>query len=130
MTCTTSATRRRPSGLATAFRSRCRPEVPAKSGRIGSTTTGLPSRRTARSLYRGLTAGELPVGPVSDVEVAIVRDEAAAETVYELAIPWQLLEPIEADDGLLSLSLQVHDNDRLDRKGWISWSTKPIRLVQ
>lgn len=79
-------------------------------------------------VYRGLTAGELPVGVVLDVEMEIVRVEAAEETVYELAIPWGQLAPIEAHDGLLSLSLQVHDNDGLDRKGWISWSTKPVRL--
>lgn len=62
-------------------------------------------------------------GPVPDVDVAVRRDEAAKDTVYELALPWSALAPSEAGDGMLSLSMLVNDNDGSGRKGYIEWGS-------
>lgn len=62
-------------------------------------------------------------GPVADVDLAITRDDAAYQTVYELALPWEKLAPFDPDDGLLSVSLLVNDNDGQGRKGWIEWGS-------
>jgi len=62
-------------------------------------------------------------GPVTDATVAVNRDDTTNTTVYELAIPWDQLEPVEPDDRLLSLSLLVNDNDGSGRKGWIEWGS-------
>ncbi|GAB3410557.1 sugar-binding protein [Flindersiella endophytica] len=62
-------------------------------------------------------------GPVSDVDVAVTRDETAKNTVYELALPWSELAPSDAGDGMLSLSMLVNDNDGSGRKGYIEWGS-------
>lgn len=79
-----------------------------------------------------------PTGEVSDATLAVRR--TGTETVYELALPWSELAPITPDDGLLSLSVVVNDNDGSGRKGWIEWGSgiatakdqsqfKPVRFA-
>jgi hypothetical protein len=72
--------------------------------------------------YRWLAVDGQP-GPVTDVQLQISRDEATNDTIYELALPWSHLTPLEPDDQLFSLSVLVNDNDGQGRKGWIEWGS-------
>ncbi|GAA5020555.1 sugar-binding protein [Actinopolymorpha pittospori] len=89
--------------------------------------------------YRWLSA-QGPAGPVTDVDLKVTRDDAADETVYELAMPWQKVAPFDPDHRLMSLSFLVNDNDGTGRKGWIEWGSgiggskdpelfRPVRLA-
>lgn len=100
---------------------------------------GLALTASGEQVYRWMTAQGLPVGAVDNAQARIVRDEAAKQTIYEFALPWSELVPIAADDGMLSFSILVNDNDGTGRKGWIEWGSgiggskdnklfKPIRL--
>jgi hypothetical protein len=114
----------------------------AAAGMPGETSRfyeyGLALTSSGPQVYRWLAA-EGETGPVTDADVQITRDEAAKETVYELALPWSRLAPFDPDNRLLSLSLLVNDNDGVGRKGWIEWGGgigsgknpalfKPVRL--
>jgi hypothetical protein len=89
--------------------------------------------------YRWLSA-QGPAGPVTDVDLRVTRDDAADETIYELAMPWQKVAPFDPDHRLMSLSFLVNDNDGTGRKGWIEWGSgiggskdpelfRPVRLA-
>ncbi|UUZ80239.1 hypothetical protein LJK88_35705 [Paenibacillus sp. P26] len=78
---------------------------------------------------------------MSNAQLTVKRDETVKDTIYELALPWSELKPILPDDGLLSFSFLVNDNDGQGRKGWIEWGSgiggskdsklfKPVRLVK
>ena len=50
------------------------------------------------------------------------RVSATSPTVYEVAIPWELLRPAYAEDRLISLSAVVYDVDSAnDERGWYRW---------
>ncbi|UVI29740.1 sugar-binding protein [Paenibacillus spongiae] len=91
-------------------------------------------------VYRWMGANGQPAGLVRSAQAAVTRDEANKNTYYELALPWEELAPVEAEDGLFSLSYLVNDNDGQGRKGWIEWASgigfgknpaefKPVRLM-
>ncbi|PYI55550.1 sugar-binding protein [Paenibacillus flagellatus] len=101
---------------------------------------GIALTGSGPQLYRWIAAQGLPTGPVANAHLRIVRDEAAKETVYELALPWTELKPAHMNDGMLAFSILVNDNDGQGRKGWIEWGAgiggskdnglfKPIRLL-
>lgn len=62
-------------------------------------------------------------GPASDVQLAVVRDEAAKTTTYEAAIPWASVAPSTPDERLLSISAVVNENDGGNRSGWYTWGS-------
>jgi hypothetical protein len=72
-------------------------------------------------LYRWSGSLGQPAAPLAGVPLAIERDEAAKTTVYELALPWSVLAPLSAEDGMLAASLLVNDDDGAGRKGFIEW---------
>ncbi|MGW1045793.1 sugar-binding protein [Streptomyces sp. NPDC002547] len=72
-------------------------------------------------LYRWLDAVDAARTTVEGAEVAIVRDEDADTTTYEIAVPWASLGGPQAADGLFSSSLVVNDSDGAARIGWIAW---------
>lgn len=74
-------------------------------------------------MYRWADAmGETP-GPLPHVQVEVVRNETDQTTIYELAIPWTAIAPFTPEDGGLSVSLLVNDNDGQGRKGFIEWGS-------
>lgn len=74
-------------------------------------------------------AGEVEVwrwGPrdlgadLAGVRGAAARDDAAGTTTYELAIPFASL-PAARDDGIVSATVVVNDDDGAGRRGWSTW---------
>ncbi|MCU6708882.1 hypothetical protein M6D81_09130 [Paenibacillus sp. J5C_2022] len=74
-------------------------------------------------LYRWLAPQGHVTGPVESGDVTIVRDEENKDTLYQLALPWEELGPIVPDDGLLSLSIVVNENDSGLRRGYVEWGS-------
>ena len=61
--------------------------------------------------------------PLTLEDCAIVRDEAAKVTRYEVAIPWRELGLDNAPSGRwLGMNVLVNDNDGNARKGWLQWA--------
>jgi len=60
---------------------------------------------------------------------AVARNEENNTTIYECAIPWNVLLPNEINGGILpdegltkcGFSLLINDNDTGDRRGWIEY---------
>ena len=65
------------------------------------------------------SAAQGSAGAVEGANVAIVRDEASLVTTYEVALPWELIAPMESGDGMFSMSLVLNENDGAGRTGWI-----------
>lgn len=64
--------------------------------------------------------GGRPTGPAA-IPLAIVRDEAAGVTVYELAFPWSALPDIAAEpDTWFGFGLLVNESDGANR-GYYGW---------
>ncbi len=82
---------------------------------------GMSLTENGPELYRWLSAQGRPTGLIEDADLAITRDEAAKETVYELAVPWSELTPLEPDHRLLSFSIILNENDGQERRGWIRY---------
>lgn len=97
-----------------------------------SVGAGTPGEQTAWSelgtaltpsgpqVWRWLAPAGQATGAVSGAQVHIVRDEAAHDTLYEVAVPWTDLS-IDPAGRLVSVSMLVNDNDGAGRKGWIEW---------
>ncbi|MDF2717649.1 MAG: hypothetical protein K0R28_4574, partial [Paenibacillus sp.] len=109
------------------------------SGMPGETSEwhefGIALTAKGPQLYRWLAPKGQQTGLVSGGKLDIKRDDATRHTVYELAIPWPTLTPAAAEDGLLSFSFLVNDDDGQGRKGWIEWGagiggTKDSALFQ
>jgi len=97
-------------------------------------TAGLPGERASMhefgmaltsegpQLYRSISMNDKPVGPMEQgFDLRIERDEAEKLTYYYLELPWTELGPVMTDDGWLSFSVLVNDNDGAGRRGWIEW---------
>lgn len=52
---------------------------------------------------------------------AIVRNETAKTTTYEIALPWSAQQLLTHSGNVFSFSLLVNDNDGSGRKGWYEW---------
>lgn len=74
-------------------------------------------------LYRWMAPQDVVTGTVTNRNLQITRDETTKETIYRLALPWSELKHITSQDGILSLSLLVNDNDGTGRKGYIEWGS-------
>lgn len=74
-------------------------------------------------LYRFFSSNGQPMGLVAGAQLQIVRDEASKDTIYECAIPWPEVYPIEPGDGLISFSALANDNDSHGRKCYIEWGS-------
>lgn len=73
-------------------------------------------------LYRSRAPEGSGGKPITNRQLAIIRDEANAVTAYELAIPWSELAPIIPKiESVFSFSFLVNDNDGAGRKGFIEW---------
>ncbi|MFD0713519.1 hypothetical protein [Paenibacillus sp. GCM10027626] len=55
-----------------------------------------------------------------NVDVMITRDEVNKDTVYELALPWSELNPLNQGTPQFIISFLINDNDGAGRKGWSS----------
>ena len=84
---------------------------------------GLALAPTGSQLYRWLASDGEPTGLIEGSEVAVQRDNAAGETVYEASIPWSRLGRFDSDDRLFSTALIVNENDEGARAGYIEWGS-------
>ena len=64
-----------------------------------------------------------PSGPIQGSTVDVVRDEGAKITDYEVSIPWARLDGIRPENGVLSASIVLNDNDGSGRDGFIEWGS-------
>lgn len=59
---------------------------------------------------------------VDDYELAIVRDETAKTTTYELKLPWNSITPLPGIKGIegnvMKFGLLINENDGMGRKGY------------
>ncbi len=95
------------------------PGLPGESGEWYE--YGLALTPEGPEVYRWIAAPGMTIGTVDNAHLAVTRDEDAKETLYELALPWEELEPALAEDGIIGFSILVNDNDGQGRKGWIEW---------
>ncbi|WP_155987757.1 sugar-binding protein [Gorillibacterium massiliense] len=84
---------------------------------------GMALTPSGPQLYRWFGTAGKTVGLVDDKQLQITRDETSKITLYELALPWSELTPVDPADGMLSFSMLVNDNDGAGRKGWIEWGS-------
>jgi PGF-CTERM protein len=57
-------------------------------------------------------------------DLAIVRNDDAARTTYELAVPWSEITGFDGPpEDTFSASLVINDNDGDGRKGWVEWGS-------
>jgi hypothetical protein len=89
-------------------------------------------------IYNWYAHGRSP--GVQNGQLVVKRDDDKQQTVYELAMPWEEISPIDPVDGLFSFSFLVNDNDGQGRKGYVEWGSgigtaknpalfKPVRLT-
>ncbi|WP_285038626.1 sugar-binding protein [Plantibacter sp. lyk4-40-MEA-4] len=94
------------------------------AGAPGSATgwheLGMALTPAGPQLYRWLAVGEGP-GTVAGARVAVERDDAAATTVYEVAVPWVRLTGVRPDAALLSSAFIVNEADGEGRDGYLAW---------
>lgn len=85
---------------------------------------GVSDTANGPQIYRWNAPTGVARGPVSNGQLQITREEQQKLTVYELALPWSELAPIQykQPDGI-HFSLLVNDNDGSGRKGWIEWAS-------
>ena len=62
-------------------------------------------------------------GPADLKQFAIVRDENAKVTTYEVVIPWSTLGFQGSPKGkCMGFNVLVNDDDGKGRRGWINWA--------
>ncbi|TXK78374.1 sugar-binding protein [Paenibacillus sp. N3.4] len=84
---------------------------------------GLSMSNDDARLYLWSAPKGKPRGLVNGGLAYIKRDEVNHDTYYQMGLPWTSIAPISAEDGVLSLSFLVNDNDGTNRKGWIEWGS-------
>lgn len=83
---------------------------------------GIAQTPEGPQIYRWITPPGIEKGPVKGGSLAIKRDEDQNDTIYELSLPWSEIAPIKAEEnGVISFSMLVNDNDGNGRKGFIEW---------
>jgi hypothetical protein len=77
------------------------------------------------SVWRWITN---PASKGETSEYAIVRDEAAKTTIYEIRVPVGDIAPAELKvDGKIGWSLIVNESDACDcQGGWVGWGSRAI----
>jgi hypothetical protein len=63
--------------------------------------------------------------PIKEMKIQIKRDESFRKTLYEVAIPWKLLKPLDYMQSPIKGSFAVIDNDGRGIKQWREWT--PLR---
>lgn len=62
-------------------------------------------------------------GLVAEAKLAVVRDEAAKVTRYELALPLSEVEPAVLTGGVsVGFSWMINEDDGAGRDGWVEWT--------
>lgn len=78
---------------------------------------------TGARAYRWVAGNNLPVGDVPTIGVAVVRDDDAKSTRYEVAIPFKELVPFSPARPVCGMSIVVNDSDqRRPERGWLEWT--------
>lgn len=63
------------------------------------------------------------IGPIDLKDAAILRDDDAGTTRYEVRIPWEVMGITDSPSGQwMGLNFIINDNDGHERRGWIEWS--------
>lgn len=92
-----------------------------KSVGFNETAIGLLSNGPA--MYRFMSNTNLPIGKMTNGEVAIKRSDT--NTVYEARLPWsELISPgfVPKEGMSMAFSMILNDNDGDGRKGWIEYT--------
>jgi hypothetical protein len=84
---------------------------------------GISQTSVGPQIHRWITPSGVPKGVVSNGELQVTRDEGQKMTMYELALPWSELTPIQTKSGVMSFSLLVNENDGNLRRGYIEWGS-------
>ena len=58
---------------------------------------------------------------VSDEYLTMSRDDSAGETIYELALPWDMVAPTSPDDDGFAMTVIINERDEASREGWVQW---------
>ena len=83
---------------------------------------GISQTPEGPQIYRWIAPPGVDKGPLTNGQLAITRDEEQKYTIYELALPWSEITPVKAENqGVISFSMLVNDNDGAGRKGFIEW---------
>ncbi|RAU98169.1 S-layer homology domain-containing protein [Paenibacillus sp. YN15] len=83
---------------------------------------GIAQTPAGPQIYRWRAPAGVSTGDVANGELRVTRDEESKYTLYQLALPWEELTPIQPDkDSVISISFAVNDNDGAAREGYIEW---------
>jgi hypothetical protein len=74
-------------------------------------------------VYQWMDIGSNTGRPITSAKLAVKRNDQTNETVYELALPWSVIDTTSPDDRIFSFSFLVNDNDGQGRKGYIEWGS-------
>ena len=96
--------------------------VPAYDG-LNDVEFGLAIATNRQSLLHFWVNPKGNTGRLLSKELAVVRDEAARKTRYEVAIPWSHLGLKRSPAGKwMGMNVLINDNDGKGRRGWLEWS--------
>lgn len=85
---------------------------------------GISQTPTGPQIYRFITPNGDDFGLVSKGQLEIHRNVTEQTTVYELALPWSELRPSKPhQNGIISFSMLVNDNDGNGRRGYLEWGS-------
>jgi hypothetical protein len=82
---------------------------------------GISQTQEGPQIYRWIAPAGVAGGLVTNGTLHVSRDDNQKATTYELALPWSELLPVQTDEGVISFSLLVNENDGGLRRGYIEW---------
>lgn len=82
---------------------------------------GISQTQEGPQIYRWIAPAGVASGIVTNGALHVSRDDSQKVTTYELALPWSELLPVQTDDGVISFSLLVNENDGGLRRGYLEW---------
>ncbi|QOR71798.1 hypothetical protein IM660_05900 [Ruania alkalisoli] len=94
--------------------------APGEPNTTGWSELGFALTDTGPEVFRWLAADHNDAD-LSGIDLAVARDETTATTTYEVALPWEYLAPARSEDGLISVSVVLNENDGAGRAGWYRW---------